>query len=135
MNKTLALLCLSALAAAPLSVAAATPKTYTVAIDLDIPAVTTPHGKTLGFAPMETDVHVGDHVRFINVDDEPHTATAAGVQDFKPHGTRLSQPWSTGSLVQEQSSGLFLADKAGVYHYKCLYHFSKGQQAVIVVAP
>jgi plastocyanin len=111
-------------------------KTYTIAIDLDIPTVTTPHGKTLGYAPMETHVKVGDHVRFLNVDDEAHTATSPSILDFKPHGSRLSTPWSTGSLVQEQSSSLFLADKAGVYHYVCRYHLaSKGQMAVIVVSP
>jgi plastocyanin len=124
-----------ALALVALTAAPAMAKTYTIAIDLDIPAVTTPHGKTLGYAPMETHVNVGDHVRFINVDDEAHTATSPSIKDFKPHGSRLSQPWSTGSVVQEQSSGLFLADKPGVYHYLCRYHFSKGQSAVIVVSP
>lgn len=135
MRRFFALLGLFALGSALLSAPAAAAKTYTIAIDLDIPAVTTPHGKTLGYAPMETDLRVGDHVRFINVDDEPHTATSPSIKDFKPHGSRLSLPWSTGSLVQEQSSGLFLADKPGVYHYVCRYHASKGQAAVIVVSP
>jgi plastocyanin len=125
-----------ALALVALTAAPAMAKTYTIAIDLDIPTVTTPHGKTLGYAPMETHVKVGDHVRFLNVDDEPHTATSPTINDFKAHGSRLSAPWSTGSLVQEQSSGLFLADKPGVYRYVCRYHLaSKGQSALIVVSP
>jgi plastocyanin len=136
MKRLIALLALCGLCSWPLGAAAAgTPKTYVIAIDLDIPAVSTPHGKTLGYAPMETDIHVGDSVRFINVDDEAHTATAAGITDFRPHGARLSQPWSTGSLSQEQSSRLFLADKPGIYRYGCRYHVAEGQRAVIVVTP
>jgi len=109
------------------------PALVTIAVDLDVPAVNTKYGKVGGFVPWVAEVHVGDRVRFINVDDEAHTATSVGIADDKPHGDRLSAAWSSGRLASEATSRTFLADKAGVYRYRCMIHAAQGQRGVIVV--
>ncbi len=107
--------------------------TVTIAIDLDVRGADTKYGKASGFVPWLSKVRVGDSVRFINVDDEAHTATSPDINDLNAHGGKLSQPWSTGTVASQTTSRAFLADKPGVYRYLCRYHLAKGQRAVILV--
>jgi plastocyanin len=118
-------------------------------IDVSIAAFhasTTPGGTGLGFSPEVTTIAVGSGVRFVNVDNTTHTATAIpGAAAFpaqspftfaatQPSTTSdLSGKWSAGSLQPGQSSGVFTADTPGTYLFGCFFHYSGGMRGAIVV--
>ncbi len=116
------------------------PKVAWVAVYLDAKSTDPKLGSSRGFTPAETKVHVGDHIVFLNIDDEVHTATVLVAGAFpsnamKPMGHRISEVWSTGNLKANGESSPILADKVGRYPYGCIHHFAQGQKAMIVVAP
>ncbi len=93
-----------------------------------------------GYTPGEVKVHVGDHIVFLNIDDEVHTATSRLAGAFpaagmKPIGHTISGEWSTGDLKANAESSPLLVDKAGTYAFGCMHHFSMGQHGTIVAQP
>ncbi len=116
------------------------PKVVWIAMYLDARSTDPKLAALRGYTPAQVTVHVGDHVVFFNIDDEPHTATLHLAGGFaatalKPTGHVLSQAWSTGDIKADGQSGPLLADKVGTYTYGCIHHFSDGQRGTIIVAP
>jgi plastocyanin len=123
--------------------------TDVVTIDVSIAAFaaqSTPGGTGLGFEPEVTTISLGEGVRFVNVDNTSHTATAIPGASMFPAlspfsfaatqasaATNLSGSWSAGTLQPGQSSNVFLADAAGTYLYGCFFHYSGGMRGAIVV--
>ncbi len=101
---------------------------------------TNPESNARGYVPTETRVHVGDHVVFLNLDDQVHTATLRREGAFPPGAKKrmahnLSGVWSTGDLKPGAESSPIFVDKAGVYTYGCVHHFGLGQHATIISEP
>lgn len=96
-------------AVAPWSAAAASPAT---------PAAHTIEIKGFAFVPKSLTIAAGESVRFVNEDEEAHTATAEGGA-FDSGGLDTNDSWS------------FVFKKPGRYAYFCTLHpYMKG---VIVV--
>jgi plastocyanin len=122
--------------------------TSVTTIDVSIAAFgaqTTPAGSALGFSPAVVTIPVGSGVRFVNVDNTSHTATAIpGASTFpstspfsasalQPGSTSaLSGAWGAGVLQAGSSSGIFVANTAGTYLYGCFFHYSGGMRGVII---
>lgn len=127
----------AALLLMPTPIAASSrPTNAVVKMELSIKPTQTKYGKLGGYDPVVLTVHVGDHVRWKNVDGQTHTATSRGFEgDGRvTTGSRISpKPWSSGDVRAHQKSREFLATAPGVYYYSCGYHFSLGQRGVIVV--
>lgn len=120
----------------------------TVVIDVSLtlyPAASLQQGEGGGYAPLVTDVSVGDSIRFTNMDGFANTATAIPAATTFPSGSplassaqsqsgaTLSQPWSSGTLPQAGSmSQSILVDKAGTYLYGCFFHYGAPMRGVIV---
>jgi len=116
------------------------PKVVWIAMYLDAKSTDPKLAALRGYTPAQAKVHVGDHVVFLNIDDEPHTATLRLAEGFpatatKSKGHMLSQAWSTGDIKADGQSAPLLADKVGTYAYGCAHHFSDGQRGTIIVAP
>lgn len=112
------------------------PTTAVVKMELAIKPVHTKYGKLGGYDPIVLTVHVGDRVRWQNVDDESHTATSTGFDGdgrVATGNTISPAPWSSGEVGARHKSRVFVATRTGVYHYGCGYHFKLGQRGVIVV--
>lgn len=153
----LAVLCSVTIAAAgaaspsPKPSAKAQPHLVTIRMDTDFrPHKRSSFGKLLGYDPIEVHVHMGDHVQWVNPDDEVHTATGmsyTGAQapsnykfqsDYtKPHGNIIdASEWSTGNVrAHGGKSPVFIAKRTGHYFYGCGYHIGNGMIGVIVVGP
>jgi plastocyanin len=117
-------------------------------IDVSIAAFgarSTPAGTGLGYSPDAVTVAVGSGVRFVNVDNTSHTATAIpGASTFpaqSPFTFAATQPgatddisgnWGAGVLQPGQASAVFLIDQPGEYLYGCFFHYSGGMRGVIV---
>ena len=127
------------------------PHLVTIRMDLDFsPHKRSSFGKLRGYDPAEVHVHMGDHIQWVNPDDETHTATGMSFSgqtvpahykfqgDFtKPHGHIIdSSEWSTGNVrAHGGKSQVFIAKRTGHYFYGCGYHLGNGQIGVIVVEP
>ncbi len=116
------------------------PEVVWIAMYLDAKSTDPKLAALRGYTPAHAKVHVGDHVVFLNIDDEPHTATLRLAGGFpatamKSTGHALSQTWSTGDIKANGESTPLLADKAGTYTYGCIHHFSNGQRGTITVLP
>ncbi len=116
------------------------PKVVWIAMYLDAKSTDPKLAALRGYTPAQATIHVGDHVVFLNIDDELHTATLRLAGGFaataiKPTGHMLSQAWSTGDIKADGESTPLLADKIGTYTYGCIHHFSDGQRGTIIVAP
>lgn len=72
------------------------------------------------FSPTSLTVTVGDTVTWTNVDDSPHTATAAGAFD-------------SGNLDAGQSFS-YTFSEAGTFSYVCLYHEEMVATITVVAA-
>jgi plastocyanin len=123
----------------PASIAASPrPTIAVVMMKLAVKPVQTKYGMLGGYNPTILTVHVGDKVRWQNLDAENHTATSRGFAgDGRVEtGTAIGPaPWSSGDVAAKQQSRVFVATHAGVYHYSCGYHSKLGQRGVIVVLP
>lgn len=98
-----------------------------------------------GYAPDVIDAPVGTTLRFSNSDGFPHTATLIpGATSFPAgspfgasaqvqSGTRISQPWSTGSMAAGAGSQSIVLDAPGTYLYGCFYHYGAPMRGTIVV--
>lgn len=122
----------------------------TVNMDLDFkPHKRSQYGKLLGYDPVEIRVHQNDHIQFVNVDDQTHTATGFAYSgqrapahyvfqgDFtKPHGRIINaSEWGTGNIRPHGKSQVFVAKTVGNYFFGCGYHLDKSQVGVIIVGP
>jgi len=123
----------------------------TIRMDLDFrPHTRSTFGTIKGYDPAEVHVHMGDHIQWVNPDDENHTATGMSYtgesvpsnykfqSDFtKPHGSIIdASEWSTGNVrAHGGKSPVFVAKRVGHYFYACGYHIGVGQIGVIVVGP
>ncbi len=123
----------------------------TVKVDLDFsPHKRSSFGKLKGYDPAQVNVHAGDRIQFVNVDDEQHTATGMAYTgqtvpanykftgDYtKVHGRIIdASEWSSGTLRPHGGkSQIFVAKRVGHYFYACGYHLGQGQIGVIVVTP
>jgi plastocyanin len=67
------------------------------------------HIKDFKYAPTPLKIHVGDTVRFINDDDEPHTVTATD-KSFDSEALDTSGAWT------------YTFTKPGTYSYFCELH-------------
>lgn len=130
---------------------AATSRLVTIDVDLDFkPHTRSSFGRLLGYRPAEVHVRMGDHIQFVNVDDEIHTATGMAYtgQSVPAHYRYNGDPtvrsgryinaseWSTGNLrAHGGKSQIFIAKNVGHFFYACSYHLSQGQIGVIVVGP
>jgi plastocyanin len=104
----------------------------------------TPGGTGLGFSPEVTNVAVGGGVRFMNVDNTSHTATAIpGATTFpaqSPFSFAATQPallpitgsWSAGTMLPGASSAVFFIDQPGTYLFGCFFHYSGNMRGAIV---
>jgi len=122
------------------AVTASTPRNSiaVVEIELAVTPMQTKYGELGGYDPRVLTVHVGDGVRWQNLDPEPHTATSRGfpTDGRVTTGSTISQePWSSGDVAPHGKSRLFVAARPGVFYYNCGYHFKLGQRGVIVVLP
>src|SRR5450755_3713754 len=114
---------------APIS-AASPPTLHVVKMELSIKPTQTKYGMVGGYNPTTLTIHVGDTVRWQNVDPETHTATSKlfPTDGRVPTGTTISsRPWSSGDVAGHTLSRAFTAVKAGVYSYSCGYHYKLGQ--------
>lgn len=110
--------------------------TAVVKMELSIKPVPTKYGRLGGYDPIVLTVHVGDRIRWHNVDAESHTATSSGFEGdgrIATGSTISPAPWSSGDVTAKHQSRVFVATHTGVYHYGCGYHFKLGQRGVIVV--
>lgn len=104
----------------------------------------TPGGPGLGFSPEVATVSVGSGVRFVNVDNTSHTATAIpGATTFpaispfdfaatQPASAPVSGAWSAGTLQAGASSAVFVVNQPGTYLFGCFFHYSGGMRGAIV---
>ena len=120
----------------------------TVVIDVSLTlyaAAATPEGTAGAYAPLVTNVSVGDNIQFTNRDGFANTATSIPSATTFPSGSpfstsaqtqsgsTISQPWSSGTLPQTGSaSQSILVDKAGTYLYGCFFHYGAPMRGVIV---
>lgn len=81
------------------------------AANADAPAAPkfTVHIKGFAYVPASLRVHVGDRVRFVNDDDEPHTVTASD-KSFDSAGLDTNGTWD------------HVFGKPGRYDYFCELH-------------
>jgi len=120
----------------------------TIKMDLDYRPKTRPEqGKLSGYDPVVTEVHVGDRIQFVNVDDNQHTATgyAFGGQTIPEHYRFQGDPsvahgsvinaseWSTGNVRPHGKSKVFNTGPTGTFYFACAYHQGNGMRGAIVV--
>ncbi|MBV8222039.1 MAG: hypothetical protein JO293_01645 [Candidatus Eremiobacteraeota bacterium] len=127
------------------------PHLRVVNMDLDFRPKTRPvQGKLLGYDPAVVNVHIGDRIQFVNVDDVVHTATGFTVSGQKvptnykftgdatvARGHVISlEEWSTGTLrAHGGKSQVFVTKTTGNFYFGCAYHLGSGMRGVIVVTP
>lgn len=127
---------------------AAAPGAQTVIIDVSLTLhapQTLPQGPAAGYAPLATNVAVGDLIQFTNSDGFANTATLIPQATTFPSGSPflasaqtqsgalLSQPWSSGTLQNQGArSQTILVDKPGTYFYGCFFHYGSPMRGVIV---
>jgi plastocyanin len=117
-------------------------------MDLDYqPKVRPVQGKLTGYNPAVANLHVGDRVQFVNIDDLRHTATgfSVGGQTVPEHYKFAGDPtkrsgseitaheWSTGVVAAHGKSQIFTVKLPGMYYYGCAYHLGNGMRAAIIV--
>lgn len=112
------------------------------------PHTRTEFGRLAGFDPVVTQVHRGDRIRFVNVDDIRHNATGYAFGGGKipanykfqgdpstPHGTTISaSEWSTGNVDAHSRSKIFQTGPTGTFYFADAYHPTE-MRGVIVVKP
>ena len=118
-----------------------------IQIDDDFkPHTRTELGKLSGFDPIITQVHRGDRIRFVNVDDIHHTATGYAFGSGKipanykfqgdpssPHGNTISaSEWSTGNLAAHSRSKIFQTGPTGTFFFADAYHPTQMRGAIVV---
>jgi plastocyanin len=97
-----------------------------------------------GYSPEDTELAVGDGVRFHNSDGFNHTATSIAGSTFPTAypftnaaltqtGAKLSSGFSSGSLAAGAASQTLLADEPGTYLFGCFYHYGSPMRAKIDV--
>lgn len=118
-----------------------------IKMDLDFkPHARTEFGKLEGFDPVVTQVHRGDRIRFVNVDDVRHTATGYSFgggripANYKfqgdpstPHGNTIDQSeWSTGNVAAHSRSKIFQTGSTGTFYFADAYHPTDMRGAIVV---
>lgn len=128
------------------SAAAAGATTVTIDVSLTSHAAQLlAQGQAAGYAPLSTEVAVGDLIQFTNSDGFANTATLIPQATSFPRGspflasaqtqsgTLLSQPWSSGTLQNTGAkSQAILVDQPGTYLYGCFFHYGSPMRGVIV---
>ena len=123
------------------------PQGRTVTVDVNLtsdPGGSTSAGIAAGYAPLVTEIAVGDGVRLRNSDGFAHTASSIAGSTFpnaypfdgtalRAGGSKLSSGFSSGSLAPGTTSQPLLADRAGTFIYGCFYHYGSPMRAAIVV--
>lgn len=118
-----------------------------IKMDLDFkPHARTEFGKLAGFDPVVTQVHRGDRIRFVNVDDVRHTATGYSFgggsipvnykfqgDPSSPHGGTINQSeWSTGNVDAHSRSKVFQTGPTGTFYFADAYHPTQMRGAIVV---
>lgn len=110
------------------------------------PHTRTELGKLAGFDPVITQVHRGDRIRFVNVDDIRHTVTGYAFGSGKipanykfqgdpsmQHGNTISaSEWSTGNLAAHSRSKIFQTGPTGTFFFADAYHPTQMRGAIVV---
>lgn len=119
-------------------------------MDLDFkPHNRSSYGRLQGYDPAVAQVHLGDRIQFVNVDDANHTATGFALTgqvipaDYKFAGDPTvrkgnvvdAHEWSTGNVRAHGKSQVFVTKTTGNFYYACAYHIGKGMKGVIIVKP
>jgi plastocyanin len=120
-----------------------------ISINMDIdfkPHTRTDMGKLAGFDPVVTQVHRGDRIQFVNVDDIRHTATGYAFGGGKipanykfqgdpsvSHGNVIDQSeWSTGNVNAHSRSKIFQTGPTGTFYFADAYHPTEMRGAIVV---
>lgn len=110
------------------------------------PHTRTEFGKLAGFDPIVTEVHRGDRIRFVNVDDIRHAAAGYAFgggsipANYKfqgdpstAHGTTISaSEWSTGNVDAHGRSKVFQTGPTGTFYFADAYHPTQMRGAIVV---